>query len=233
MLLLTPTQNRLIERLPRRARTRLLAKCEPVQLTRSQVLCEPGTPARYVYFPTDSIISLVSRVDAHPGLEVGMVGCEGMLGSQLVLGISTMPIRALVQGTGTSWRVSIAEFKAELATSAILKRQLDRYLYVLTAQMMAASGCLSFHLIGPRLARRLLMSQDRAHNNRFCITHDFLAHMLGVRRVSVTVAASHLKRLGLVTYHRGELTVLDRIGLEAAACSCYAADRAVYAEHLG
>jgi CRP-like cAMP-binding protein len=228
----TPAQNHLIERLPERDRTRLLASCEPVVLTLSDVLCEAGTPARHVYFPVDSFISLVARVEEHPGLEVGMVGREGMVGSHLVLGVVTSPVRALVQGAGASWRIGVAPFKRELAQSTALQHLLDRYVYVLMAQTVASAGCLRFHLIGPRLARWLLMSQDRAHDDTFHVTHEFLALMLGVRRVGVTEAAGELQRRGLISYHRGTLRVLDRGGLEAAACSCYAADRHVYSEHL-
>jgi CRP-like cAMP-binding protein len=229
---LTPVQNHLIERLPPRDRTRLLDLCEPVELVLSQVLCEAGTPTRHAYFPIEGFISLVARVDDHPGLEVGMVGREGMVGVQLVLGITTMPLRALVQGPGASWRIDAAAFKSALARSPAMRHELDRYLYVLMAQTMASAGCLRFHLIGPRLARWLLMSQDRAHGDHFHVTHEFLSYMLGVRRVGVTVAAGELQRRGLISYHRGELTVLDRAGLEAAACSCYAADCAVYATHV-
>jgi CRP-like cAMP-binding protein len=230
---LSLVQNHLIELLPRRDRTRLLALCEHAPLVFGEVLCEAGTPTRHVYFPTDGFISLVSQVDAHQGLEVGMAGREGMVGAQLVLGVTKSPLRALVQGPGTAWRVTMAAFRRELTQSAALQRQLNRYLYVLMAQTVASAGCLRFHMIGPRLARWLLMSQDRAHDERFHITHEFLAFMLGVRRVGITVAAGDLQRRGLIHYHRGELTVLDRTGLEAAACSCYAADRRVYAEQLG
>jgi CRP-like cAMP-binding protein len=232
-MLLPAAQNHLIERLPRRERLRLLALCQPVQLVLGEVLCEAGTPTLHVYFPTEGFISLVARVDAHSGLEVGMVGREGMFGAQLVLGVAESPLRALVQGPGACWRVDVAAFTAELAASAALKRQLDRYLYVRTAQTVTAAGCLRFHLIGARLARWLLMSQDRAHSDQFHVTHECLAYMLGVRRVGVTVAAGRLQRLGLIAYHRGELTVRDRAGLEATACSCYASDRAVYAAHVG
>jgi len=229
---LNPAQNHLIELLPRRDREHLLAQCERVPLLLGEVLCERGEPARHVYFPIDGFVSLVAQVDAHPGLEVGMVGREGMLGAPLVLGVPATPLRALVQGTGSAWRIGAAPFKRELARSAALQRHLDRYVYVLMAQMVASAGCLRFHLIGPRLARWLLMSQDRAHADRFQLTHEFLAYMLGVRRVGITVAAGVLQRQGLISYHRGEMRVLDRAGLEAAACGCYAADRRAYDEQL-
>lgn len=229
---MSPPQNRLIELLPLRERNRLLALCEPVHLSLSEVLCEAGTPTQHVHFPTEAFISLVARVDEHPGLEVGMVGREGLFGAPMILGVTTSPLRALVQGSGASWRVEAADFRRELAASPLLLRLMHRYLYVLMAQMVASAGCLRFHLIGPRLSRWLLMSQDRAHATQFHVTHDFLAYMLGVRRVGVTQAAGDLQRRGLITYHRGDLTVLDRPGLEAAACSCYAQGRQVYAEHV-
>jgi CRP-like cAMP-binding protein len=230
---LAEAQNHLINRLPPRERARLLALCEPVQLVLSEVLCEAGAPPKHVYFPIEGFISLVAQVDAHPGLEVGMVGREGMVGTPLVLGLSQSPVRALVQGAGASWRVSAPAFCRELAASKIMRLQLARYVYVLMAQMVAAAGCLRYHPIAHRLARWLLMSQDRAHDDRFHVTHEFLAYMLGVRRVGVTIAAGELQRRGLITYRRGELSVLDRMGLEGAACSCYAIDRLVYAQHLG
>ena len=230
---LSPAQNHLIEMLPARDRSRLLAECEPVQLKLAQVLDEADCALRHVYFPTEAFISLVARVDAHPGLEVGMVGREGMVGTALLLGVPCSPARSVVQGAGAAWRVSAATFRRELKASTALQRQLALYVYVLMAQMVSSAGCLRFHLVGQRLARWLLMSQDRAHQEQFHVTHEFLAYMLGIRRVGVTVAAGELQRRGLIHYHRGELTVLDRAGLEAAACSCYAADRHVYAQHLG
>jgi len=226
-------QNRLIELLPARDRARLLDACESVNLVSSEVLNVTGSAVRHVYFPTQASISLVSRVDEHPGLEVGLVGHEGMVGTALVLGVAAAPSRALVQGAGASWRISATAFRRELKASAALQRQLSLYLYVLMSQAVSSAGCLRFHLVGQRLARWLLMSQDRALDAQFQVTHEFLACMLGVRRVGVTVAAGELRRRGLIRYHRGKLTVLDRPGLEAAACSCYAADRRVYAQYLG
>ncbi|MDO8717948.1 MAG: Crp/Fnr family transcriptional regulator [Polaromonas sp.] len=226
-------ENTLIEWLPAKDRARLLAICEPVELLLSEVLCEPDKPTRHVYFPTRGFISLVAMVDGSPGVEVGMVGREGMLGAQLVLGVVTAPLHALVQGSGTSWRVATVPFKRELARSAALRRVLNRYLYVLMAQQATSAACLRFHLIGQRLARWLLMSQDRAQSESFHITHEFLAYMLGMRRVGITAAASALQRDGLIEYHRGEIKVMDRSGLEAAACSCYASNQKTYADLLG
>ena len=229
---LTAAQNQLIAKLPRADRKRLLAACETVDLVLAEVLCERGRPSRHVYFPVDGFISLVAQIDAHPGLEVGMVGREGMFGAHLALGVATEPLRGLVQGPGAAWRISAAAFRRELLASAALQVSLNRYLYVLMAQLASSAGCLRFHLIGPRLARWLLMTQDRAHSTQFRVTHEFLSYMLGVRRVGITAAAGALQRSGLVEYHRGEMTVLDRSGLEAAACSCYATDRRAYADWM-
>jgi CRP-like cAMP-binding protein len=223
-------QNQLIERLPRKERLRLLALCEPAQLVLSEILCEPGKDTRHVYFPIDGFISLVAPIDGKPALEVGMVGSEGMLGAQLALGVARVPLLAMVQGAGSACRIRAADFRTEQARSPPLQRLLNRYLYVLMAQLAGSAACLRFHQIGPRLARWLLMSQDRAHADHFRVTHEFLAYMLGVRRVGITAAAGVLKHGGLIEYHRGTITVLDRGGLEAVACACYANDRQAYRE---
>ena len=226
-------QNRLIALLPRADRLRLLAVCESVEVALGEVLAQRSEATRFVYFPVTCFASLITQVDEHPGIEVGMVGREGMLGVQLALGVERTPLHALVQGAGQAWRVGAAAFRDQLAASAALQAGMDRYLYVLMAQLATSASCLRFHLIGPRLARWLLMSHDRAHARQFHVTHEFLAYMLGVRRAGITVAALALQEGGLIEYHRGELTVIDRPGLEAAACSCYAADRASYAIAIG
>ena len=227
-----PPQNHLIELVARADRRRLLSRCEPVDLALGQTVCEPATATRHVYFPIDGFISLIAVVAGSPGIEVGMVGREGMLGSQLALGVVTSPLHAMVQGGGSALRIGKVAFRVELAQSATLRSVLERYIAVLMAQLATSAVCLRFHQIGPRLARWLLMSNDRAHCDTFRITHEFLAHMLGVRRVGITAAAGELHRRGLIEYHRGVLTVLDRGGLERAACACYASDRRAYARQL-
>ena len=224
--------NHLIDLLPRPDRLRLFALCQPVELVLADVLCEPGKETSHVYFPTEGFISLLTMATGTPGLEVGMVGREGMLGAHLGLGVTTSPLRALVQGSGVACRIGAKAFRGELARSPALQRILGRYLYVLMAQQASSAACLRFHPIGPRLSRWLLMSQDRAHSATFKVTQEFLAYMLGVRRVGVTAAAGALQHTGLIQYHRGDLTVLDRAGLEAAACGCYAADRKAYGDLL-
>lgn len=229
---LPTAQNLLIERLPLKERTSLLALCESVELVRAEVLSKPGTPSGHVYFPTEGSISLVATAEGTSGVEVGMVGREGMLGAELALDMATAPMHSLVQVPGVAWRVESGAFRRELESAAPLRRTLQRYLYVLMAQLATSAACLRFHLIRPRLARWLLMTQDRAHADNFHVTHELIGSMLGVRRVGVTVAAGALQRAGLISYHRGDFTVLDRKGLEAAACTCYAAGQKSYADVL-
>jgi CRP-like cAMP-binding protein len=230
---MTAAENHLIELLPKADRRRLLAACEPVQFIMAQALAEPDTITRYVYFPVDGFASLVTLLDGNPVLEVGMVGREGMLGIHVALGVPTAPLHALVQGAGSAWRISTSAFRRIRAISPALQRITDRYLYVLITQFATSAACIRFHEIDQRLARWLLMTRDRAHADRFRVTHEFLAYMLGVRRVGVTAAAGTLQRSGLIEYRRGDVTVLDPSGLKRKACNCYAADRRYYERLLG
>jgi CRP-like cAMP-binding protein len=225
---LSTLENHLIAQLPDTDRRRLISLCEPVTLKPDEVLGQQGKRLQHVYFPTDGAIALFSHVDCGPVVELAMVGAEGMLGAHLVLGVSAAHLDAQVQCAGTSWRLGLRNFKMELAHSVALKRCISRYLYVLMIQSALSAACLHFHLLGPRLAGWLLMSQDRSPERSFYVTHELLAHLLGVRRVGVTVAASAFQRAGLISYRRGHMTVLDRAGLEAAACTCYKAHRQTY-----
>ncbi len=228
MTTLSTPENHLIELLPAKDRRRLLKVAKHVELVQSEVLGEVGKPIRFVYFPVNGFISLVTSIEGKPVLEVGMVGREGLLGAQVALRVVIQPLHALVQGSGTAWRVPISDFRAELEQSVPLQHVLGRYVYVLMAQLASSAGCTRFHQIDARLGRWLLMMQDRAHSDRFRVTHEFLSFMLGVRRVSVTIAAGALHKKNLIEYNRGQVTVLDRKGLAMAACSCYSEDNQVY-----
>ncbi|MBB6185989.1 Crp/Fnr family transcriptional regulator [Rhodanobacter sp. MP7CTX1] len=224
--------NRLIEGLPRRERQWMLEHCELVEQDVGDILCESDQSLRYVYFPLTGFISLVTTPQDHQPLEMGLIGNEGMLGGTLVLGISTIPLRAVVRGAGVLLRMTSVQLRRQLHRSPALRQALQRYLYVLMAQLSQLAVCTHFHEIEPRLARWLLMTHDRAHADHFHLTHEQLANMLGVRRSGISVAAGAFRRRKLIRYTRGEIHILDRKGLEATACECYDALIEDYAKLL-
>lgn len=222
-----PRFNKLLSHLPRSEGERFVASCERVELEFGQVLATRGQPLSHAYFPTDSFVSMIATVEGGD-LEVGMAGNEGMVGISLGLGIEDSSVRAMVQGPGLALRMNARTFHGELAKSTPLRRQMGRYAHIVMSQFAQTAGCNRYHVVEQRLARWLLMTADRAHSESFDITHEFLATMLGVRRVGVTNAASELQSQELIRYSRGHLRILDRKGLERIACSCYKADIALY-----
>jgi len=228
-----PATNLLLASLPRKEYQSFLARCEPVELVSSEILGEPGKRVRYVYFPVSSFISLVAPIDSQDSMEVGMVGNEGMLGLNLALGVKFSLLRALVQGAGTALRMDADQFLQIYEKSAILQQKLKAYAYVRMTQLSQTAGCNRFHVVEARLARWILMTRDCAHSNEFHITHEFLSYMLGVRRAGITESAGMLQKKKLISYSRGHLKILDRSGLETAACGCYQASKATYKKILG
>ena len=226
------SSNLLIARLPAVARTRLGDVGQVVDLTLSQVIAEAEAEPSCVHFPLDGFVSLLQRIDGTHVIEVNMVGREGMTGVQVALGVSREPFQCLVQGAGRALKIEAAAFRRVLAATPALRATLALYVHVLLVQQARAAACVRFHGIERRLARWLLMSQDRGRTDRLQLTQELLATTLGVRRVGVTMAAGRMQRSKLLSCERGSMTIVDRGGLELAACSCYASDRAVYAANL-
>ena len=212
--------NHLLERLPRKARERLLAACEPVQMSLRQVITEHGDALDHVYFPTAGFISEVVPSD-RGHLEVALVGNEGMFGLPVAFGVGRSNVRAIVQGAGPAWRIPSKAFRERFDDEPALRQEVGRYAYLTMGNLARNAVCGRFHVLEQRMARWLLMSADRAHSLTFPVTHAFLASMLGVRRVGVTNAARSLQQRGLIHYTRGQMVIRDRGGLEQVACSCY------------
>lgn len=221
-------KNVLIDLLPKDTQALFFLKAELVDLSLSHIICLVDEPTQYVYFPTDGFISITQSIDKHPAIEIGMIGREGALGAEVILGCKVNPFGAIVQGNGNAWKISAKDLITEVKKSADLRRILNSYISVRISQLGLSAACEHFHEIGPRLAKWLLMSQDRAQSPTFLMTHEFIALMLGVRRVGVTTTASDFRRRGFIEYHRGEMKVLNRVALKAEACSCYEKNRMIF-----
>jgi CRP-like cAMP-binding protein len=205
-----------------------LDQLEPVSLKFGQILYEAGGKIRHVYFPVNCLVSLLTAVDKRRTLEVGMVGNEGMTGMPFILGVGLSGVRALVQGGGNALCMPAASFRIEFDRNKPLQQAVFRYTYALMAQISQTAACNRFHDAEARLARWLLMTRERVASDEFPLTHEFLAHMLGLRREGVTEAASALKRRNLIDYHRGNIQILDLKGLKASSCPCYQIVRTAY-----
>ena len=219
--------------MPRKDYRKLLPVLEQVKLAFGQVLYESQARIRHIYFPNDCFVSMLTGVDGDRSSEVGLIGSEGMIGLPVALGIAVSPFRAVVQGGGTAMRMTIADFRHEFSESAALKRELFLFTHLLMIQIAQTAACNRFHRVSQRMARWILMTSDRIKSDDFRITQEFLALMLGVRRVGVSVAASDLRKRKLMAYRRGSFTILDHRGLEAVACVCYRIVKDVYARAQG
>jgi len=204
-----------------------------VELAAGASLAEAGQEIESVYFPTGSSISLIVPIDLVALPEIALAGSEGFIGMAVALGMTSSSTHARVQCEGGAWRMGSAAFRRELSDGRALRDCVDRYILVSMAQLARHAACGRFHTVLQRVARRLLMSADRAHSATFHITHETLAVGLGVRRVSVTGAARLLGKRGLIRYSRGEVTVLDRAGLANVACTCYRDDNRDYRRYFG
>ncbi len=217
-----PTDNRLLEALTPADRASVVAISRYVELEVKVVLFEPGKTIESVYFPLDGVISLVTPLEDGSIVEVATIGNEGVVGVPIIAG-GTLAVRAICQVRGMGLLVPAGAFIAELQRNVTLREMYDRYLPALFGQIAQAAACNRLHTNEERLSRWLLMSHDRVGVDEFSITHEFLGQMLGSRRATVTLSAGILQAAGLIKYHRGRLSIVDRPGLEEVACECYAA----------
>lgn len=222
--------NRLLAALPAKEYKRLLPKLKEVSLIYTETIFEPGDVIRHVYFPDSGIVSLLSAIEERSLLEIGIVGSEGFVGLPVFLGVKTSNIRALVQGEGAALRMKTADFLAECKNGGSLTPILQRYTHSLITQISQSAVCSRFHPIEARLARWLLMTSDRMASDEFQITQESLSNMLGVRREAVNKSERNLQRNGLINPSRRKITILNRAGLEAAACRCYLIIKEEYEE---
>jgi CRP-like cAMP-binding protein len=213
--------NLLLAALPAEELAHMLPRLDQVRVDVGEALCEAGDPVSHIYFPHDCLISLLAVAEGRMTLEVGLVGREGMLGATVALGHDTTQVRAVVQRAGSASRMESARFREEFMHNPSLQRVLYRYTDTLLAQAIQIAVCSRYHVLEARLARSLLVTRDRLQSDKFHLTHEFLAHALGVRRVGVTKAASALQQQGLIIYSRGNIEILDADGLAEAACTCY------------
>lgn len=220
--------NWLLAALPDDAYSAVTALCDTVAAEYKKILVEPGAPMDAVYFPQSGCLSVVTVMADGSSVEVGTVGWEGMCGVSLVNGVDRVPTRCIVQLEGVVKSIKRDAFLEILAESDSLRGLMRRYAQVWTDQVGRGGSCNGVHSVEQRCARWLLITHDRVESNQLPLTQEFLGVMLGVRRASVTVAASALQRAGLITYKRGKIVVLNRAGLEAASCECYGAMRASY-----
>lgn len=225
--------NRLLKRLEPSHRQALLDQAELVELTPSTVLGEGGAPQTHAYFPTSSMVSLLAPALHHKRLNLGLTGHEGVYGGASALGIFVSAFGAEVTAAGMAWKIEATRLARLGCDHPQLVRLISQFLHVELRQLGLQTLCNHFHPLQERLARCLLMSQDRMRSRDIWLTHEQLAHMLGARRAGVTEAAGQLQQQGLINYNRGHIFIADRPALQQASCTCYQQGRAMYETGLG
>jgi CRP-like cAMP-binding protein len=228
-----PRQNRLLAALPAADYERLFPQLELITLPLGEVLYESGGTLAYVYFPTDSIVSLLYVMQDGASAEIAVTGYEGLVGIALFMGGETTPSRAVVQSAGSAYRLRAAFLKKEFDDGGPLQHLALRYTQALITQMAQTAVCNRHHSVEQQLCRWLLLSLDRLPSNELAMTQELIANMLGVRREGVTEAAGRLQKAGLIEYSRGHIVVIDRPKLEARVCECYAVVKREYDRLLG
>lgn len=223
-------KNQLVAALPPLERGLLLEHSELVELPLRAVLLRQGDRSDFAYFPIDCLVSNVLSMACVPDMEVSMVGVEGMVNTSMVLGLAWVPYTSLVQGAGSALKIHHDALRLRRAEDTFLRTVLLRYIGIVDCQMAQRVLCVNYHSVQQRLARTLLMARDRSHSSELFVTHEALALMLGVRRESISGAARQLQTLGLISYRRGYVMLLDGEALEAQACACYRIDQASYRE---
>lgn len=215
------TRNRLLATIPDEVYYRLQPDLEPIRLDLGKVIYEAHQPLSHVYFPTTAIVSLLYTMENGSSAEMGIVGCDGVVGIAVFMGGDTTPNRAVVQSAGDALRLELKHFRRELRRTSELHRLLLLYTQSLLTQMSQTAVCNRLHSVEQQLCRWLLLSHDRLESNELIMTQELIANMLGVRREGVSVAAHNLQNAGVIRYKRGHITIVDRSGLESRVCECY------------
>jgi CRP-like cAMP-binding protein len=226
-----PARNWILRRLPPPDRSRLMAALQPVSFDLGDVICEPGRRMDYIYFPTTAVLSSLYTTEEGATAEMGLAGNDGVVGVSLFLGADAAPNRTVVVVAGDAFRLKANALREEFAAGGALQSLLLRYTQALITQISQTAVCNRLHAVEQRLSRWLLMCHDRVERDDLQMTQEFISNMLGGRRETVTVAAGRLQDAGLIKYARGHITIVDRSGLESAACECYPAVAAV-CDHL-
>lgn len=216
-----PLRNQLLATLPADVLARLEPDLTPVHLALGQVIYEPDEALQHVYFPTTAIVSLLYIMENGTSAEMGIVGCDGVVGIAVFMGGDTTPNRAVTQCEGDAFRLELRFFRDEFRRVGELHRVLLLYTQALLTQMSQTAVCNRLHSLEQQLCRCLLLTHDRLQSDELVMTQELIANMLGVRREGVSVAAHRLQEAGLIRYRRGHITIVDRLGLERAVCECY------------